>query len=420
MKAVILAGGLGTRMGKLCDSVPKPLIKIQEKPILQHQIECLKREGITDFLIITGYLSESIEAYFGNGENFGVNITYFKENTPLGTAGALFRINIESDFLLCNGDMIFDFDLDSMLSFHRSKDALATLFVHPNNHPRDSVTLDTDEVGRVVSVYRKNKKPELFQNLCNAGIQIVSPELLSLYDYQGKVDFDSDVIFPAIGTNRIFAYSSAEYVHDVGTPERLGKVSQDIASGTVMKRNRQNMQKAVFVDRDGTLNVHKGYITAPAGIELINGTAEAINTLHRLGYLVIMITNQPVIARGECTLEELKNIHNRLGILLADEGAFLDGAYFCPHHPDKGYEGERAEYKTNCTCRKPAPGLILQAQKDFNIDLSQSYMVGDSINDIEAGKNAGCTTVCVGNDSVNADYKFNSLKEFSDYLYILL
>lgn len=401
-------------MGNLCNSIPKPLIKINGKPMLLHQLEVLKREGINDFLIITGHLSESIEAYFGDGEKFGVNITYYKEDTPLGTAGALFRLNLQSEFLLCNGDLIFDVDLNSMLSFHHSKDALATLFVHPNSHPKDSVTLEADENCRVINIYGKNNKPELFQNLCNAGIQIVSPELLNMYNYQGKADFDSDVIYPAVSTNRIFAYNSTEYVHDVGTPERLEKVSLDIASGMVKKRNKREKQKAVFVDRDGTLNVHKGYITSPADIELIKGSAEAINILHKLGYLVIMITNQPVIARGECSLDELNKIHSRLSILLSDKGAFIDRIYFCPHHPNKGFDGEIEEYKIVCNCRKPAPGLILQAQKDFNIDLSESYMVGDSTVDIEAGKNSGCIPVYVGNDTVDTEYCFNSLREFAE------
>lgn len=416
MKAVILAGGFASRMGEMCVSTPKPLIEVCRKPIVQHQIECLKREGISEFILVTGHLSEKIENYFGDGSLFGVKITYYKENTPLGTAGALFRLGLQSDFLLCNGDLIFDIDLDSMISFHNSKKALATLLVHPNNHPTDSLTLDTDENNRVIRSHSKNKKPEFFQNLCNAGIQIVSPELLSMYNYQEKADFDADVISPAIQTNRIFAYNSSEYIHDVGTPERLRKVSQDIESGTVAKRNRHNKQKAVFVDRDGTLNIYKGYITSPDDIELIKGTAEAINILHSLGYLVIMISNQPVVARGECSFEQLNNINNRLGILLAEEKAFLDKAYCCPHHPDKGYEGEVAELKINCNCRKPSPGMILQAQKEFNIELSESYMVGDSNIDIKAAENAGCIPVYVGKETITAEYKFSSLKDFADYL----
>ncbi|MBQ9913840.1 MAG: D-glycero-beta-D-manno-heptose 1,7-bisphosphate 7-phosphatase [Clostridia bacterium] len=416
MKAIILAGGLGSRMGEPGRTTPKPLMEIHGKPILLYQLEALKKEGITDFVFVTCHLSEQIEAYFKDGKEFGVSITYYRETSPLGTAGALFRLGLTEDFLLCNGDLIFDIDLTSMTDFHQKNNALATLFVHPNNHPSDSVTLDTNESSQVVRVNPKNNKATFYQNLCNAGIQIISPELLSMYSYRGKADFDTDIISPAIGTGRIFAYPSAEYVHDAGTPERFSKVSADIASGIVSAKNKRNTQKAVFVDRDGTLNVHKGYITSPEDIELISGVTEAINTFHRLGYLVIMITNQPVIARGDCTSEDLKNIHCRLELLLAEGKAYLDGIYYCPHHPDRGFEGEKEELKISCSCRKPSPGLILQAQKDFNIDLSVSYMIGDSNADVKAGINAGCIPVFIGSTVKVSCEAFNSLKDFSEYL----
>ena len=416
MKAVILAGGYGSRMGDLCKSVPKPLVEINSKPILQHQIETLRKQGVSDFLIVTGYLAQSIEEYFGNGDSLGVNISYYRESEPLGTAGALFKINMQEDFLLCNGDLIFDIDLKSMTDFHSSNNALATLFVHPNNHPHDSVTLETDENSRVLRIYQKNEKAEFFQNLCNAGLQIVSPELLAIYDYKGKADFDRDVIMPAVKTGRIFAYSSSEYVHDAGTPERLKKSAEDLSSGLVASKSKRNKQKAVFVDRDGTLNIHKGYITNPYDIELTDSAAEAINILHSLGYIVIMITNQPVIARGECTTENLKKIHCRLEMLLAEEKAFLDGIYYCPHHPDKGFDGEIKELKIVCSCRKPAPGLILQAGQDFNVDMKKSFMVGDSLTDIEAGLNAGCTPIYIGSKEIKDISTFDSLKAFADHL----
>lgn len=416
MKAVILAGGFGSRMGDICLNTPKPLIEILSKPILSHQIDALKKEGITDFLIVTGYLAEKIEDYFGDGQKFGVNISYYREETPLGTAGALFRLNLQEDFLLCNGDLIFDIDLCSMLNFHKAKGALATLFAHPNNHPQDSMVLQADNNNRIIDLHPKKEKPEFYPNLCNAGIQIVSPELLKMYNYTEAADFDRDVISPAINTGRIFAYRSSEYVHDMGTPERLAQTEKDISSGMVQTRNKHNLQKAIFLDRDGTLNTHKGYITNPSDIELTDGAAKSITTFHNLGYLVILITNQPVIARGDCTVEELEKIHNRLEMLLSENGAYLDCIYYCPHHPDKGFKGEVTELKIQCDCRKPAPGLIFKAQKDFNIDLSKSYMVGDSITDAEAGANAGCVSVLIGRKN-NKDYlSFDSLHDFSNHL----
>ena len=118
--------------------------------------------------------------------------------------------------------------------------------------------------------------------------------------------------------------------------------------------------------------------------------SEAIKLINQSGYLAIVVTNQPVIARGEVTWDELHEIHRKMETLLGKDGAYIDGIYICPHHPDKGFEGERPEYKIDCDCRKPKPGLLLQAAQDYNIDLTQSYMIGDSERDVEAGINAGC------------------------------
>ena len=118
--------------------------------------------------------------------------------------------------------------------------------------------------------------------------------------------------------------------------------------------------------------------------------SEAIKLINQSGYLAIVVTNQPVIARGEVTWDELHEIHRKMETLLGKDGAYIDGLYICPHHPDKGFEGERPEYKIDCDCRKPKPGLLLQAAQDYNIDLTQSYMIGDSERDVEAGINAGC------------------------------
>ena len=125
-----------------------------------------------------------------------------------------------------------------------------------------------------------------------------------------------------------------------------------------------------------------------------------------------IITNQPIIARGEATVEDLEEIHNKMETLLGKEGAYLDAIYYCPHHPHKGYEGERPELKIDCTCRKPKPGMLLKAAEDFNIDLSQSWMVGDGENDIKAGYNAGCRTALIGRESYGQTVTIPTLKEF--------
>ena len=419
MKAVILAGGLGTRLKDVCENTPKPLTKLCDKPVLEHQLEALKAEGITDFILVLGHLSEQIEAYFGDGKKLDVNISYYVEETPLGTAGALFKLGLKEDFLLCNGDLIFNFSLGEMVAFHKEKNALATLLTHPNSHPFDSTLFLTDG-DKITGILPKESKPFSYSNLCNSGIALISPKLLDLYSFEGKADFDKDVILPAIKTDRIFSYKTFEYVKDMGTPDRLKAVENDIENGVVSSKHKSTPQKAVFLDRDGTINVHKGYITDPCEIELISGVCEAINKLHSLGFLVIITTNQPVIARGECTTQTLNEIHNRIETLLGEKGAFVDGIYYCPHHPDSGFENEIKELKIKCNCRKPSPGLLLQAQKDFNVDLEKSYMVGDSLRDVEAGKNAGCTPIFLSEK--NADELpektqiFSSLKEFTESL----
>ena len=151
--------------------------------------------------------------------------------------------------------------------------------------------------------------------------------------------------------------------------------------------------KAFFLDRDGTINKYNGLVTKPDELELMDDTSSAIKKINASKYLAICITNQPVIARGDVTLEELKNIHNKMETLLGKEGAYLDGLYFCPHHPDKGFEGEVPEFKIECYCRKPRIGLLKKAEARYNIDLNKSWFIGDTDRDIQTGINAGCRTI---------------------------
>ena len=292
-----------------------------------------------------------------------------------------------------------------MTDYHKSKNALATLFTHPNSHPYDSTLVCTDSDGCVTDFISKNRPYGSYQNLCNAGIQIISPDLLDMFKINGKADLDRDILAPAVKTGRIYSYKSPEYVRDMGTPERLKEVEADIIKGLIGLRHLGNKQKAIFLDRDGTINVYKGFITKADEIELIKGVPEAINILHSLGYLIIVITNQPVISRGECTKKELFEIHNRMETLLGEKGAFIDAIYYCPHHPDRGFHGEIEALKIKCSCRKPEPGLLYKAAEDFNIDLSSSYMIGDSMRDINAGINAGCKTVAIGKLSETISYE---------------
>ena len=188
-------------------------------------------------------------------------------------------------------------------------------------------------------------------------------------------------------------------------------VCEDFRAGLVVRRNLKNKQKAIFLDRDGTINRYVGFLRDIDDFELLPGVAEAIRRINCLGYLAIVVTNQPVIARGEVTVEQLQTIHNKMETLLGNEGAYINALYYCPHHPRKGFAGEVPELKIECRCRKPKPGMLLRAAEDFNIDLSQSWMVGDGENDILAGKNAGCHTALVGDGDYGQEITVNSLLE---------
>ena len=406
-----MAGGKGTRIASIKNDVPKPMIEICGKPILLWQIENLKSCGLTDITLVIGYLGHIIKDYFQDGSRYGVNISYFEEDHPLGTAGALFKMNLQEDFLLMCGDVIVDVDFNRFIQFHHEHQAWASLIAHPNGHPYDSSLLVTEtlppqnkgelpvDTHRVVRWMNKEDERLYYKNRVNAGIEIISPQLLHETmkhfvprhpETPDKIDLDRDVLKPNIPSGKIFAYDTSEYIKDMGTPDRYYETEKDIISGKVKARNLSQKQKAIFLDRDGTINKYVGFLKKPEEFELIAGVAEAIKTINHSGYLCIVVSNQPVIARGDCSFDDLKAIHDKMETLLGKEGAFVDAIYYCPHHPDKGFEGERPEYKLDCDCRKPKPGLLLQAAHDWNIDLSQSYMIGDSDRDVEAGRNAGC------------------------------
>ena len=424
MKVVLMAGGRGTRISELFPDIPKPLIPIQGIPVLEREIISLRDQGFTDIILTIGYMAEKIQEYFGNGEKWGVKIEYFVEDKPLGNAGALFFLDLKEDFLLLNADAVFDVDFNRMVDFHKKHGGLVTLFTHPNSHPYDSGLLVARENGEVEKwLAKEDERPPYYKNRVNAGLHAISPKALEMSGIKKedigdgwKVDLDRQILKPLCGTGKMFCYDSPEYVKDMGTPERFHQVEEDFKKGTVQAKNLKNKQKAIFLDRDGTLNKYVGFLRKEEEFELIDGVAEAVKKINQSGYLAIVITNQPVIARGEVTFEGLQTIHNKMETLLGKEGAYLDGIYFCPHHPHKGYEGEVSELKIDCDCRKPKPGMLLKAAEDFNIDLSQSYMVGDGENDIKAGMAAGCKTVLLNTEGeeFGQDICVGSLKEFVD------
>lgn len=418
IKAVIMAGGKGTRIASVTnDEIPKPMLLIGDKPILEHQIDALKKNGILDIVIVIGHLGEKISEYFGDGKKFGVNIQYIEESEekPLGTAGSLYYLKdkTDDDFVLIFGDVFLDVDFKKMVEFHKDHKATVTLLTHPNSHPFDSdlvVVGAGDEVEGFDS--KENDRSGYdYQNIVNSGIYVLAPKALDVINEPVKLSIEKDVICQFIDSGEVFSYHSTEYVKDMGTPERYASVNKDYERGLPAARNLERKQKCIFLDRDGTINEYRGLLGKKDDLVLIDGSAEAIRMINNSEYLCIVITNQPIIARGEISVEELEGIHKHLETLLGREGAYIDGLYYCPHHPDKGFEGEVKELKIECECRKPKTGMALEAAKKYNIDLSSSYMIGDATLDVKMAENAGMKGILLETGVAGQDEKF-SVKPF--------
>lgn len=416
--AVIQAGGKGTRMQTLTnDQIPKPMLSINGKPMLEWQIDELKKYGIFNFIIITGHLGGAIEEYFSCGEKWNVRIRYIQEKEALGSAGALRYLRemaSDKNFLLVFADVMFEIDWNRFIKFHEQHNGMITLLAHPNSHPFDSDLLVVNHQDQVTAIDSKhNIRNYWYDNFVNSGIYILSASVLNHIPSKNKVDLEIDIIRKLLKTGKVFAYRTPEYVRDAGTPKRFHEVEISFAKEIQHKKCLTRKQKCVFFDRDGTLNIYRGLIYDEADLELENDVAKAIKRINQSGYLAIVITNQPVVARGLCEEDVVRKIHRKLQVLLGNEGAFLDDIVFCPHHPDKGFPEENILYKIACDCRKPGTGMIEKMVKKYNIDISSSYMVGDSTVDIMTGINAGLKTILVKTGQAGKDGKFDVVPDLS-------
>ena len=398
MRAVILVGGKGTRLGSVTSQLPKPLVLVNDKAVLDRQLDQLHRYGVTDVTLLASHLADQIEAHVGARAEPGPRIRVHREQAPLGTAGGLHEIadELTDPFLLIYGDVLFDVDLRRLVAAHRTRAGVATLVVHPNDHPYDSDLVEVDSTNRITAVHSKPHAPgRHFHNLVNAGLYVMSPRILAFIPNGTPTDFGRD-IFPAICEREwIFGYPTPEYIKDMGTPARLARVSADEASGKVARWNLEHSRPAVFLDRDGVLNESDGYIDTPDKLRVLPGIAAAVRRLNDSDYLSLVVTNQPVVARNLTSLRGLDAIHRKLDTVLGESHAWLDAIFVCPHHPDRGFPGENVALKIDCDCRKPKAGLIDAARLRFNIEMAASYIVGDSARDILCGKAAGVTTIGV-------------------------
>jgi histidinol-phosphate phosphatase family protein len=410
---VILAGGMGTRLRARLGDLPKPMIPIAGKPLLEHQIELAKLYGFSDIIIFACYRADLIQQHVGDGAKWGVRIRLVVEREPLGTAGAVlagFDL-LADEFVMMYGDTMVNVDLERLVQAHTRRQADATLLLHPNNHPLDSDLVEANAEGWITAFHnRPHPADRWFQNLVNAGLYVVHKAALKPWAASPRsLDFGKD-LFPAMLHRgaKLLAYNSPEYIKDIGTPERYDKICAEHAAGVVQRSSLNTPQRAVFLDRDGTLIKEVNGLTSPAQLELLPGVGEAIRELNHHGWRAILATNQPVVAKGFCTEQDVAMIHNKLETLLGREHAFLDRIYWCPHHPEKGFVGERPELKIDCDCRKPKPGMLLQARQDFNLELKACWLIGDTTTDLETGKNAGVKTILVHTGQGGQDGKFKA------------
>lgn len=396
MKIVILAGGKGSRLG--LSDLPKPMVPIENIPLLERTIRMAVAQGFRDFILLTGYCSEAIETHFGNGSAVGANVRYIVEEQPLGTAGCfrLLRDELREPFVVIYGDILLDVDLAAFVRFSALHGGAGSLFVHPNDHPHDSDLLEVDGDNRIVSFHSKPHPDRArYPNLVSAAIYVLDPQALE-YIPDGMSDWGRDV-FPRLTKELpLYAYRSCEYAKDIGTPERLKKASRHLREGRVHRLSRAHAKPVIFVDRDGVINEERGGVLTPGDVRLLPNVASSLRRFNDAGIPIICVTNQPFLAKGQISWAGLRAVTGEIDHQLAEEaGAYIDDLRVCPHHPEKGWDGEIAELKVECACRKPKPGMIVDAAKFHNIDLAHSWLIGDRYCDLAAAQAAGVKAALV-------------------------
>ena len=374
LQAVIMAGGKGTRLQSITgDLIPKPMVPVEGKPLLLWQIKNLKENGIKNFIFVIGHLGHVIREYFSDGSEYGVQIIYYEEKEPLGTAGALYELmdQLEEQFYLVFGDILFDVDLNRMQRFHCNKNAAVTLFVHPNTHPEDSdlVVLDNEE--KVIQIDRKNRERKgWYHNCVNAGLYIFSKKALLGVTKRGNVDLERDVLSTLCRCKvPVYAYKSTEYVRDIGTMERINEAVKDLQNGYVVARNLRKQQRAIFCERDCLLS---NYDTAcgTKHIEITAGASEAVKRINQSEYLLILTVGRPLTKKQRMSNIE-QQINCQLETLLGKEGAFADE--ICMQN---SFEKEDMRFVSEIIAR-------------YNINCKESWMIVQSADQLFLGEQAG-------------------------------
>jgi histidinol-phosphate phosphatase family protein len=391
-KALLLAAGLGTRLRPLTDSVPKCLIPIGGKPLLDIWIERLTECGIREAAINTHALAERVRVHIAEiNAKHDIHLVEAFEPVLLGSAGTVTAnadlANDVDEVVIIYADNFSDIDLRPLIAFHRIHADPLTMVLFRASNPSACGIVELDEDGRIISFVEKPKTPA--SNLANAGLYVVDAVTYREIAKMRAFDLGFDVLPRFVGRMRGWTWGG--YYLDIGTHESLETARCDARElfGNRFTTDDPNLQSpAVFLDRDGTLIEHVPYLSDPAAVRLLPGAAEALKRLHRAGFAVVLVTNQSAIGRGMLTEDRLDQIHTEMRRQLAACGVTIDAIYHCPVAP-VGDDRSVVEHPD----RKPGPGMLLRASLDLKLDLAASWMVGDLISDVFAGLNAGCRSI---------------------------
>ena len=417
---VITVGGKGSRVSSLTEGKSKAEIKITNaKSIIELQLDKLKILNKKIF-ILSNKKFTSLDKLI-NKKYSKNKIKIIHEEYPLGTAGCLKILQKEKEktLLIISGDLVFNINFIKILKFHKEKKSDCTLIVHPNNHPYDSDTVVVDIHSKVKKFQKKKSNSKNISNLCLSGIFVIKSSILKNIKANVFQDFSNDVLTKLIKSNkRVFAYNTREYIKDAGTPDRIIQVKKEIKSLKFKMGCIDQKIPAIFLDKDGVINEDKLNFKYQNIKSIFPYVANSIKTINESGYLCILVTNQPVVAKGFVKIQKVKNDLNFLQSFLGLHHCYLDRVYFCPCHPDLGFSGELKKFKRNCSWRKPNNGMLIQANKDLNIDFKKSYFIGDTTNDYLAAKKTGVKFIGVGEFPKDLKItKKKNLKEAVSYIF---
>lgn len=373
-QAVILAGGMGTRLRPLTNTRPKPMIEFNNKPFLQYLIELLREQGFARILLLLGYLPEVIIDYFEDGKAFGIDIDYSvtEVSNETGRRLKLASEKIDDYFFLMYCDNYWPMDFDRMWMHFVKQRVIAqtTVYRNSDNYTKSNVQFDNSKV----VCYDKSRRG-VGLNGVDIGYCIFKKEVIDLIPDE-NINFEGAVYPLLTQRNQLAAYVTDHRYYSVGSHERLGITEAFLKD-----------KKAIILDRDGVINrkpAKADYVKTWDEFEWLEGSREAIRLLKESGYQVIVITNQAGIARGIMSEDDLEDIHAKMNTDLLRYNAQIDRFYYCPHGWDDG-----------CDCRKPKPGMLYKAQQDYNLNLTKTVFIGDDYRDKEAGDAAGCRTILV-------------------------